>query len=337
MKITKLIILTLIVISSSLHAGELDSLLDGISPDVKKWASVVIATGDPNKPSFQWFHYRDSDHDVDFWPASTIKVYTVVAALEYLNELNMPTDTALAYEHYEDNQWFLDSARSMREMISEVFRRSSNEDYTLLLRFVGIDRINTKLLIPERGFPHTALMRDYVSHRPPTYVNEEPQRTTLYANGHEPVCVKHKWSGISYSKQRGATIISETTGNCTSTQELAECLRRIMFHHVIPQNERYNLTDEQVKFVIEGDRGLTGLECGKNGDFDWKKPILKVFPDARIFFKGGAISTYTLDLICVDDEDSKIKYVFATAARSGNDETIRKMAHQIALWVKKKN
>lgn len=336
MKFAKLIILALITIASNLYAGALDKIMEDISPDVKKWASVVQATGDPNKPSFQWFHYRNSAHDIDFWPASTIKIYTVVAALEYLNELNMPTDTTLSYEHYEDNQWYLDSARAMREMISEVFRRSSNEDYTLLLRFVGIDRINTKFLIPERGFPHSALMRDYVSHRPPTYVNEEPQRITLYANGHEPVQVKHEWSGTSYSKQRGATIISETTGNCTSTKELAECLRRIMFHHVIPPKERYHLTDEQIKFVIEGGRGLTGLECGKNIEFKWEEPILKVFPNARIFYKGGSISTYTLDLICVDDIESKTKYVFATAAQSGNEETIRKMSLQIAEWIKRK-
>lgn len=334
MKIAKLIILSLITTASALHAGGLDTVLEDISPDVKKWASVVIASGDPNNPSFKWFHYRDSADAIDFWPASTIKIYTVVAALEYLNDLKMPTDTALVYEHYQDNQWLLDTARTAPEMISEVFRRSSNEDYTLLLRFVGIDRINTRFLIPERGFPHSALMRGYVSDRPHVYVKEEPQRITLYANSREPVRIEHQWSRTSYSKQRGATIISETTGNCTSTQELAECLRRIMFHHLIPHNERYNLTDEQVKFVIEGGRGLTGLECGKNGTFQWKEPVTKVFPNARIFYKGGAISTYTLDLICVDDKDSKTKYVFATAAQSGNNETIRKMSHQIAIWVK---
>ena len=33
-------------------------------------------------------------------------------------------------------------------MLSETFRRSSNEDYTLLLRMVGLDRLNSRFLIP---------------------------------------------------------------------------------------------------------------------------------------------------------------------------------------------
>jgi hypothetical protein len=41
----------------------------------------------------------------------------------------------------------LDYARTMPEMLSEVFLRSCGVDYTLLLRLVGIDRINTELLI----------------------------------------------------------------------------------------------------------------------------------------------------------------------------------------------
>jgi len=173
----------LVVLASSLQAAVLDDLLGDISPDVKKWATVVLVKGEFSEPAFEWFHYRDSAEAVDFWPASTIKIYTVVAALEYINELGVPTDCALVFEHKDKDRWTLDSARTMREMISEVFRRSSNEDYTLLLRFVGIDRINTKFLIPERGFPHSALMRDYITHRPPLYVNEEPQRITVRERG----------------------------------------------------------------------------------------------------------------------------------------------------------
>ena len=176
----KIIVILFSLMAPSLRGGILDDLLQDVSPNIKKWATVVLVQGEPSKPSFEWLHYRDSAEAVDFWPASTIKIYTVVAALEYINELNVPTDCVLAFEHKKEDRWILDSARTMREMISEVFRRSSNEDYTLLLRFVGIDRINTKFLIPEKGFPHSALMRDYITYRPPLYVNEEPQKITLY-------------------------------------------------------------------------------------------------------------------------------------------------------------
>jgi hypothetical protein len=334
MKLRKAAIMILLTLTSSLPAGTLDGLLEDISRDVKKWATVVLVEGEPSAPVFEWFHYRDSAEAVDFWPASTIKIYAVVAALEYLNELEMPSDCVLVYEHGEDDGWVLDSARTMREMISEVFRRSSNEDYTLLLRFVGIDRMNTDFLIPARGFPHSALMRDYVTHRPPLYVNEEPQRITVYAREREPVQVEHCWSGTSYSQARGATVLSSTTGNCTSTLELAECLRRIMFHQVLPPHEKYQLTDEQVQFIIEGGNGLTGLENTEAGAYAWKDSIEKVFPDARFFHKGGLISTYSLDVAYIQDEASDTRFIVALAAASGDPGTVRQMAKRIAEWIR---
>lgn len=334
MNVKKTAVISLILLASSLQAGKLDNVLKDISPEAKKWATVVIVKGDKTKPAFQWFHYRDSAEAVDFWPASTIKIYTVVAALEYLNELKLPTDSVLVFEHKKDDKWILDSARTMREMISEVFRRSSNEDYTLLLRFVGIDRINTKFLIPEKGFPHSALMRDYITYRPPLYVNEEPQRITIYSNGNKPVQIEHSWSGLSYAQQRGATALSSTTGNCTSTRELADCLRRIMFHHVLPESERYNLTDEQVRFIIEGGDGLTGLENKEAGPYAWEDSTEKVFPNAGFFHKGGLISTYSLDVAYIDDVESDTRFIVAVAAQSGNIETVTQMAKRIAEWVK---
>lgn len=204
----------------------------------------------------------------------------------------------------------------MREMVSEVFRISSNEDYTLLLRFVGIDRINTKFLIPERGFPHSALMRGYVSHRPVVYISQEPQRITLYAGQAKPVRLDHRWSGVSYSQPRGATIISDTTGNCTSTRELADCLRRLVFHSVLSQSQRFGLTDEQAKFVVEGGDGLTGLENRNADAYAWQGAG-EVFPQARCYHKSGVISTYTLDVAYLDDTVSGKRFILALAAESG--------------------
>lgn len=317
-------------------AGELDEVLGGISPDVKKWASVAVVTGETESPRFEWHHYRDSEEAVGFWPASTIKIYAVVAALEYLNELGMPLDCALTFERKTGGEWKMDCARSMREMISEVFRRSSNEDYTLLLRFVGVDRINARFLTPARGFPHSALMRGYVGGRPYGYIREEPQRITIHGTDGRSKTVEHTWSGRSYSKKRGATIISATTGNCTSTKELAECLRRILFHESLPAGERYHLTDEQARFIREGGAGLTGLRNKSAGAFAWTDSAESVFPNAKFYHKGGRISTHTLDVAYIDDVKSGKRFIVCVAANSGKTVTVKAMAKAVAEWAKAK-
>lgn len=324
----------------------LDELLDPIAPDVKKWAAVCIVTDGPDgAPAFTWHDYRDTEFARDFWPASCVKIYTVIAGLELLNERGFPLDSTVTFEHREkDGTWVLDCARSMREMCSEIFRRSSNEDYTLLLRMVGIDRINTQFFTPEKGFPHTALMRGYVLGRPYGYTREEPQRITLTSVHGRRETFEHTWSGHSYAEDRGATVFDSKTGNVTSPRELAESLRRILFHEQIPAAERYRLTPEQLELVRKGGQGLTGMETTNfdSGPYSWKDGLDAVFPNARFLHKCGSISSYTLETAYLDDsKQSGHRFILVPVVAAGTDTKpeqgkpiISKMSRAIGEWVR---
>jgi Beta-lactamase enzyme family len=301
----KLGYLPLLILAARAVAGELDAVLDPVQPDARKWACVcrIESRGD-GALDFQWQDYRGTADALDFWPASTIKLYAVIAALELLHERGFDLDATLTFEHRnEDETWTLDCARTIRELISEVFRRSSNEDYTLLLRFVGIDRMNTKFLTPERGFPHSALMRGYVIGRPWEYRRAEPQRITVRALDGKTDVIEHTWSGRFYAEERGATVIDSRTGNVTSPRELAECLRRVLFAEHLPEAERYRLSAMQLAFLREGGDGLTGLETRveESDPIAWTDGANTVFPNARFFHKCGWISNFALEVACVDD------------------------------------
>jgi hypothetical protein len=325
----------------------LDSALDGVAPELKKWATICVVTRDGDGGAqFNWRDYRDSGNAVDFWPASAIKLYAVVAALELINERGFPLDTAVIFERREnDGGWVLDCARSMREMISEVFRRSSNEDYTLLLRLVGIDRINTEFLTPAKGFSHSALMRGYVTGRPYGYVREEPQRLSLRTVGGEKTAThEHAWSGRFYAEERGPAVIDARTGNVTSLRELVECLRRVMFYEQLPEADRYQLTTGQLEFIRHGGGGLTGLETrtDASGPSAWKNGLDTTFPDARFYHKSGLISDYALEVAYLDDAAKSGKqFLFAAAVHAGSDSKpargdalIGEMARRLGEWVK---
>ena len=304
----------------------LEAVLDPVGPGLKKWASVCRVTRDAaGHPAFEWAHLRDTGSATDFWPASTIKLYAVVAALEFLNERGFSLEAIVSFEHRESNgRWVLDCARTVREMISETFRRSSNEDYTLLLRLVGIDRLNTRFLIPARGFERSALMRGYTAGRPWQYDRSEPQRIrlrsgdSLRSETHE-----HHWGGRYYAEERGCSIIDARTGNVTTPRDLVECLRRILYH--------------------EHD-GLTGLETRdeESGAFGWTGAAAIVFPQARYYHKCGIISNFALDLAAVDDTAQGgpaflmapvIMAGLATAPVNG-EKLVGQMALRIAEWVR---
>ena len=328
-------------------SADLDAALDAVAPGIKKWATVcVVTTQADGARAFHWHDYAESGSGTDFWPASAIKIYAAVAALELLNERGFPLDTIVTFEHGEmDGAWALDCARTVREMLSEVFRRSSNEDFTLLLRLVGLDRINTQFLTAGRGFPHSALMRGYVIGRPYGYVREEPQRITLRAADGRAVTFGHTWSGRFYADERGCTIIDARTGNVTSPRELAECLRRVLFAEHIAESERYRLSPEQLDFLRHGGAGLTGLEtrAESSGPAAWKNGLDSVFPKARFFHKCGVISNYALEVAGVDDSAASGKRFIVVPVVAAGEATrpvsgeaiIGEMARAIGEWVKR--
>ena len=45
------------------------------------------------------------------------------------------------------------------------------------------------------------------------------------------------------------------------------------------------------------------------------------------------ISNYTLDVAYIADENSNTRFILSLAAKTGDDDTIRKMAGALARWV----
>ncbi|HWB02030.1 MAG TPA: serine hydrolase [Verrucomicrobiales bacterium] len=332
----------LLVISAVRAAGDeaFDAAVDGAVPSVARRATVIIADRQPDGTlTFRATHYKGEGDANDFWPASTIKLYAALAALELVHELGLPLDVSVTFEHRDAaGKWVLDCARTMKEMLSEVFVRSSNEDYTLLLRMTGRDRINGKFLTPERGFKKSALMRGYVTRRPYAYLPEEAQRITFRAADGVTKTVEHTWCGRVWSEERGATVFDAKTGNCTSTAEMADCLRRLMFHESIPEAERFRISQEMADFVRYGANGLCGLETkGKDsGPYAWTASGEAVYPAARYFHKCGRISNYVLDLACLDDRaQSGRAVILATSANTGEVAPMQAMCKALLEWAKK--
>ena len=327
----------------------LDARLDAIAPGIAKWATVCVIGEKDGQQAFEWHDYRDSGTKTDFWPASTIKLYTAIAALERLKEHSFTLDTTVQFEHQDKaGVWHLDCARAMREMLSEVFRRSSNEDYTLLLRVCGIDWLNGQFLTPERGFQKSALMRGYVKDRPWVYVREEPQRIRLSsADGGRSHTLEHHWLGHSWSQERGCTVIDAKTGNVTTPRDLANCLRRLLFHAQIPASERFKLGQEEVDFLLHGGLGFTGLETRHpdSGPSAWTKALETLFPKARFYHKCGVISDYALEVACLDDRaNGGPCFMLVPVIHAGSptkpvpgDALIGQMSLAIGEWIKEQH
>jgi hypothetical protein len=146
-----------------------------------------------------------------------------------------------------------------------------------------------------------------------------------------------------YAAERGCTVIDARTGNVTSPRELAECLRRILFHERLAENERYHLTAPQLQALRAGGEGWCGLETrgADSGPAAWKGGVEGVFPKARFLHKSGVISNCGLDVAFVDDlAQSGKRFLLVPVVNAGyatkpvgGEALIAEMSRAIARWV----
>ncbi len=102
-----------------------------------------------------------------------------------------------------------------------------------------------------------------------------------------------------------------------------------MFHEHVPGKDQYKLTVEQLSFIREGCMDCeppNGIVAGT---------AKAIFPKAKFYHKEGCISTYSLDLVCVDDRtESGKRYIVAVATASGDTEPIEEISSWIARWIR---
>lgn len=309
---------------------QFDEVVNLARGNYRAWAQFIHVYGED--PDFHALGYGDTAGQKDHWPASTIKVFPVTAALILLAEEGFSLDAEATFEHDAGNGFTRDVTMSFRDMIFQSFTCSSNETYTLLLRFAGADWLNVEFF-QAHGFADTALMRGYNSSRPWAYHLGERQRITVREGQREWVR-EHGWSGASYANQVGCTIYNGSgTGNCSAPRDLAEHMRRVMFHEQLPDEERFALRDEDLDWVRYGgpEPVMNNKEaCGGPG---WDG-VREVFPNADFFHKGGLVSEYRLDLQYVHDAATDSRYVLHVAVDDGVDRPIAELSEAVARMVR---
>jgi hypothetical protein len=305
----------------------LESIIDTFRGSIPVWLQFVYVDYWEDNPRFQWLEYAETGHQVDYWPASTIKIYTATAALELLYEYGVSLDAEATFYHRSDetDAWTEDLTTTFRQMIFNVFDYSSNTDYTLLLRFAGIDWLNGSFLTPENGFQESALLVGYYDARPWGYIQTEQQRIVI-EEGDLTFERTHTWSGETYDVDAGCSVYYGSLANCSSPRDMVEHMRRLIFHEFLPEDERFLLEQTELDWLRYGD----DEPVLNDWESDWATGIFNVLPNADYYHKAGAVTAYYLDLHYVDDLESDTHYLAAIVTEAYNDLTYTKISEEIA-------
>lgn len=280
--------------------------------------------------------FKDFEFQLDdqkyFYPASTVKFPATVAALEQLNEIDSLTR---ATEFYVEG----DSTKTtFARAIEEIFAVSDNAANNRLIEFLGFDDLNFRMR--RRGVSPIRISHrlstsdaDNVTTKPLViYTNDSTTITSLSMQSSAPE--KLSLRGIKKGKgfYSGDSLHSGpfdfSLKNYFPIRAQSNLLKRIIFPEAFPENERFNLSQNQLDFLVKTmavlpyqaryDRHEYYDSYGKFFIYgDSEKPIPE---SVKIYNKVGYAYGTLTDCAYIKDEENKVEFMLVATLLVNKDQ-----------------
>lgn len=223
------------------------------------------------KPDLE-HHYFNVQPGQYFYPASTVKLPVVLLALQKLNELKdkrINRNTAMLTEASFSGQTAvyndpttIDGKPSIAHYIKKILLVSDNDAYNRLYEFLGQEYINTEL--KKKGYGDVQIL-----HRLNIFLTEAENRRTnpikfydennklLYEQAEQNSGLKYiaRKDSLGAGYYSGGKLISGkmdfSKKNRLGLEELHKILISIIFPDKVKATERFNITEEDRRFVLQ--------------------------------------------------------------------------------------
>jgi hypothetical protein len=304
-----------------------------------------------NNPSFKSYKYRLNAKQY-FYPASTVKLASAILALEKLNDLSIPglnRHTSLRIDSACCRQTSVTHDSSARDVlpsiahyIKKIFLVSDNDAHNRLYEFIGQKELNQRLWTkgykavkltsrlswaasPEENRytnPFTFYDGEKVVYRQPLVFNPEIYRNKL----------KTTLKGRGY--MRGDSLVQApkdfSESNYLSVESLQNILKAIIFPEAIKKKQRFNLTEEDHRFLYaymsrlprESDYpkyDTTAYYDSYGKYFMFGDTKTRIPAQIRIFNKVGQAYGYLIDDAYIVDFENRIEFLLTAVIYVNED------------------
>ncbi|MGE5682195.1 MAG: serine hydrolase [Bacillota bacterium] len=305
-----------------------------------------------NKPHFTSYNYRVDPKEY-FYPASSVKLAGAVLSLQKLNELNVKglnKFTPLRIDSTFSGQTRVESDKSsenglpsIAHYIKKIFLVSDNDAFNRTYEFTGQKYINEELW--KRGFKDlnlihrvsVALSRDENRHTNPfTFYNGD--KVIFKQNEqYNPVQYKNQLPGVLIGKgyYSGDSLVNEpkdfSYNNYISVENLQGILRSVMFPSGIDKKHRFNLKEDDYRFLrkymsmLPRESSYPHYDPKEEWDsyckfliFGDKKDTIP--QNIRIFNKIGVAYGFMIDNAYIVDFDKNIEFMLTAVIYVNEDQ-----------------
>jgi hypothetical protein len=286
-----------------------------------------------NQPHFTQYSFN-VNKNLYFYPASTVKMPTALLALERLNKLNIPGLDKNSTMKIDSSYLYPAIQTSVANCVKRIFLVSDNDAFNHLYEFLGQQYINQQL-------HHKGYLEAEIRHRLQIFLTPEQNRQTDEVNFFDPTnkLLYHQpaqYSKIKFSKRKdflgnahinyNDSFVSKpfdfSLKNRIYLQDLTNILRSVIFPESVAANQRFDLTEDDYKFLYRYMSGYPSESKELNYDTStyhdtYVKLLLygseKIKPASsiRIFNKEGDAYGFLTDVAYIVDFDKKIEFMLS--------------------------
>jgi hypothetical protein len=307
-----------------------------------------------NYPSFQSYSYRLNTNRY-FYPASTVKLPTLIFALEKLNRLKgrginmnttMLTDSAFARQTKVTADTSAKNGKpSIEQYIKKILLVSDNDAYNRLYEFTGRWEINSKL--KKYGLNHTRIIGrlavgdggEAAKHTNPIdfydrsgkLIYHQPEQ---YDVDEYPMLLDYLKQGKGYLNGKDSLIMQPydfSDKNVFPLADQQQVLKRLFFPEAFVPEQRFDLTEDQYQFIYRY-MSMYPTESRKPTYTvpKWHATSEKFLfygadtaavpdPDIRIFNKIGDSYGYMIDNAYIADFKNNVEFMLTVVIQSNDD------------------
>lgn len=296
-------------VSYDVDTDALEDLMrgEGFSPPAQFKGYVVEITFDSERREIvgeRRFDWRGTSDDDNGWnPASSVKLFAAVAAIDYARELGFSNDATLTYHGSRGER-----RRRLDELIANALGPSDNIAYNELVQFVGFDRMHGEFLDSSNGFRRTALRRAY-------------ERTRWMEMGESSSFMSSPAITITEGRRtheiparRGTASTDCGSSACTTLQDLGEAMRRLMLQEQLPANGHFDLARQDlltVRRALRADR--------RRGEEVVDALSAHFGENVTFYHKAGFSQEWYSDVVYISDPYSDQAWIVALAGHPGRD------------------
>lgn len=286
------------------------------------------------------YAYGTSATRVDGWnPASTIKLYAAVSALERLNELGYGPKTTVTF-HYPRG----DKKISLQKLLEEDLHKSDNIAHNRMVQLAGFDYLNgPRGTLRRAGMRDSAILRAYAQSQWEAEGNSKILRASPRITLQQPKSGRYSAKKNVLPESTGTAKVKCQSAACTSLSDLGKMMCHLMLHEQLPQRHRLKLGTgpNQSPMLAFFRQRLNRVRDANDGV--WLALERHLIPKSQrgqpskgsyqLFRKAGFSQDWLSDNIYVYQPHSKVRWIVVMAAYPGR-KSLDQAADIIARIIK---